>query len=227
MSDRSQSKKTGSNGKTRILIVDDHPIYRQGITRLIETQSDLEVCGEAENTKDAIAIVEKIKPDLALVDISLNGANGLELVKSLKALRPQLLVLVFSMHDELIYGERALRAGAQGYLMKDQVVDHILDAIRKVCAGESYLSAAMSRILLEKMIDSSNGSTSPVDVLSDRELEVFQLLGKGRGTREIANALKLSVKTVETHREHLKKKLKIQSSPELMRVAVEWVLQGR
>lgn len=210
----------------RILIVDDHPIFRKGVAMLLEHEQDMMICGEAETAAQALGLVEHQDFDLVLADISLKDINGIELVKSLKALKPHLPVLVLSMHDESLYAERALRAGARGYLMKQAPPDQVVCAIRQVLRGDLYLSAAANLLLLNTFVagKAHEGSgKSSVETLSDRELEIFELLGMGRGTRMIAHDLRLSVKTIEAHRSHIKTKLGIRTAPELVRAAVEWV----
>lgn len=220
---KNQRAANGTSAKKRILIVDDHPIFRQGIAQLINNDPGLEVCGEADSARDAISKLEKLQPDLALVDITLKGTNGIELLKSLKAQHPKLPVLVLSMHDESLYAERALRAGARGYVMKQEPPEQVMGAMRKVLGGELYLSPAMGTQMIGKLVGAPAGSASPVDALSDRELEVLQLIGQGHGTRQIAEELHLSVKTIESHRAHIKEKLNLASAPELVRFAVQWM----
>lgn len=212
--------------KARILVVDDHPLLRRGVVELINSEGMLEVCGEATNLADAYQMVAKLKPDLVIADISLEGNSGIELMKELAYRWSDLPVLAYSMHDEQVYAERALRAGARGYLMKQHSPEMLLDAIRQILNGTIYLSKPMADRLLGKLVGSrpGEGSESPIDRLSDRELEVLQLLGKGMTTSQIATSLCLSTKTVETYREHLKQKLSLNSGPELVRYAVEWSL---
>jgi DNA-binding NarL/FixJ family response regulator len=207
-----------------ILIVDDHPLFREGLVHLIGHERDLAVAGEAGTAAEALALVEKIRPALVLLDISLPDRNGLELIKDLHALRPELPVLVISMHDESLHAERVLRAGARGYIMKQEGGGKILDAIRRVLAGEIYVSEKMSALILERLAGQRpKGSRSPIERLSDREFEVFSLLGQGLATREIARRLNLSVKTVEVHRANIKRKLGLRTATELVRHAVRWV----
>lgn len=207
-----------------ILIVDDHPVVRHGIAQIINAESDLAVCGEAESAPGALEAMRRLRPDLALVDISLQGTNGIELIKLMKAEQPRLPILMLSMHDESLYALRSLRAGARGYVMKGEAMEHVLTAIRKVLAGDIYVSPRFSERLVFKAIQSLEGGMgSPVDKLSDRELEVLQLLGKGYGTREIANELHLSIKTIETHRAHIKEKLGFKDAGEMVRFAIDWV----
>ncbi len=214
-----------AKAKRRVLIVDDHPIFRDGITQLLNFQPDLEVCGGVSSARQALAAVEQLKPDVLTVDISIQGSDGIELLKSIRAQYPNLPALMVSSHDENVYAERALRAGARGYIMKDVDSTKILDALRRILDGALYLSDAISGRLLNTFLNGrgGNAATSSVEQLSDREIEVFRALGNGKSTREIAWALNLSVKTVETHRAHIKTKLDLQTSNELIRAAVEWV----
>jgi len=208
----------------RILLVDDHPVFRHGVAALITAEEDLVICGEAESAPAALAAMRKLNPDLALLDISLHGTNGIELVKLMKAEQPRLPIVILSMHDESLYALRALRAGARGYVMKAEAMNQVLAAVRKVLAGDIYVSPRFSERLVFKAIQSLEGGMgSPVDKLSDRELEVLQLLGRGFGTREIANELHLSVKTIETHRAHIKEKLGFKDASEMVRFAIDWV----
>jgi DNA-binding NarL/FixJ family response regulator len=207
-----------------LLIVDDHPLFREGLVHLIQQERDLAVCGEAGTAGEALTLVEKLRPSLVLLDISLPDRNGLELIKDLHTLRPQLPVLVISMHDESLHAERVLRAGARGYIMKQEGGGKILEAIRQVLAGQIYVSDKMSALLLERLAGQRpRGSRSPIERLSDREFEVFSLLGHGLATREIARRLSLSIKTVEVHRANIKRKLGLRTATELVRHAVRWV----
>jgi DNA-binding NarL/FixJ family response regulator len=207
----------------RILIVDDHPMMRKGLAQLIDNEPDLKVCAEADTAGQAIDLVAKQKFDLALLDISLPDKNGLELIKDIRALRPELPVLVVSMHDEMIYAERVLRAGGRGYIMKQEGGGKFLAAIRQVLTGQVYVSQQMSSRILEVFSGRQpENYGSPVRKFSDREFEVFQLIGQGIGTREIAEKLHLSVKTVEVHRANIKEKLGLKTATELVRYAVRW-----
>lgn len=213
--------------KARVLLVDDHPILRRGVAELINAEPDIEVCGEAATLAEAYSSVTQLQPELVIVDVSLDGNNGVELMKELSYRWPALPLLTYSMHDEQTYAERALRAGSKGYVMKQHPPEVLLEAIRVVLKGKVYLSGPMSDRLLGKLVGA--GGTvkplqSPIEKLSDRELEVFQMIGKGMSTVQIAGKLCLSVKTIETYREHLKQKLNLQSGPELVRSAVEWSL---
>ncbi len=214
---------TGS--QRRLLVVDDHPIMRKGLAKLLDLETDLVVCGEAENTEQALAELRAKPFDLAIVDISLRGVSGIDLLKDLKTHWPQMPVLILSMHDETLYAERALRAGARGYVMKGEPFEQIVAAIRRVLAGNIFVSDAVNGRILSRMTESSGktGGGQLVDALSNRELEVFQFIGHGRGTRDIATEMQVSVKTVETYRAHIKDKLQLRSAPELMRFAVDWV----
>ena len=208
--------------KPRIVIVDDHPIARQGIRLLIESSDDLCVCGEAADADGALDAVANFKPDLAVVDLSLNGKPGLELIKDLRSMHEKLPILVLSMHDETMYAERALRAGARGYIQKQEATDKILLAIRRILAGEIYVSDAIAGRVLRQLAGGGNQPLkSSLELLSDRELEVFGFLGQGKPVREIASILHLSAKTVEAHREHIKEKLNFASSNELLRYAIQ------
>lgn len=214
--------------KRRVLIVDDHPVFRHGISALINAEADLEVCGEASSSPSALEAMRQLKPDVALLDISLPGTNGIELIKLMKAEQPKLPLLVLSMHDESLYALRALRAGALGYVMKAEALTHVLTAIRKVLVGEIFVSPRLSERLIFQAIQSTDaGSGSPVDKLSDRELEVLELLGRGFGTKEVAAELHLSVKTIETHRAHIKEKLGFRDAGEMVRFAIDWVAQEK
>ncbi len=208
----------------RVLIVDDHPMMRTGLAQLIGSEPDLKVCAEADNARQGLEAVSKLSLDLVLLDISLPDKSGLELLKDIRAIRPELPVLVVSMHDELVFAERVLRAGGRGYIMKQEGGQKYLQAIRQVLAGQIYVSEKMSARILESLSGSQTEKpgTSPVQRLSDREFEVFQLIGQGLGTREIAQRLHLSVKTIEVHRINIKEKLQVKTATELVRFAVRW-----
>lgn len=218
-------KSKSAPARRKVFLVDDHPVTREGLARLINHEPDLEVCGEANAAARAISSIEALKPDLVVVDVSLGtGASGLELIKDLVARDLGLRMLALSTHDESLYAERALRAGAKGYVMKQAPTAQVMEAIRRVLSGEIFLSKAMNERMLQKMAGSSAVALgSEIDQLSDRELEVYRLIGQGRGTRQIAAELHLSISTVETYRTHLKEKLRLNSAPELVRHAVEWV----
>jgi DNA-binding NarL/FixJ family response regulator len=208
----------------RLLIVDDHPMMRSGLAQLIDNESDLKVFAEADNARQAINAISQQPFDLALVDISLPDKNGLELIKDMRAMSPTLPILVVSMHDEMIYAERVLRAGARGYIMKQEGGLKFLQAIRRVLSGQVYVSEKMSARILENFSGHQTGAAeSPVRRLSDREFEVFQLIGQGIATSDIAARLHLSVKTVEVHRSNIKQKLGLTNATELVRYAVRWL----
>jgi DNA-binding NarL/FixJ family response regulator len=208
----------------QILIVDDHPMMRKGLALAIDAEPDLSVVAQAEDAEQALDAIEESDPDLAIVDISLPGMSGLELLKHMQALRPELRVLVVSRHDEALYAERAIRAGARGYVMKLEAADVIVKAIRRVLNGGIYVSDEINeRLLLGIARGRDSLAKSPFEVLSDRELEVFELTGRGRSTREIAEKLHLSIKTVESYRARIKDKLNLGNAAELMQHAVNWV----
>ncbi len=213
--------------RSRILIIDDHPIVRERLGELINQESDLMVCGEADDGASAMEAINKTVPDLALVDISLKDTYGIELVKDIKAQHPKLLTLVLSMHEESLYAERAIRAGARGYITKQEASRKVIGAIRLVLGGGIYASEKMAGILLGRVAGDPKGNGTPTDRLSDRELEVFQLLGSGLAVREIAKRLHISVKTVEAHRTHIKEKLNFRTSPELLRYAIQSSLTNK
>jgi DNA-binding NarL/FixJ family response regulator len=211
------------NAVKRVLIVDDHPMMRQGLAQLIDNEPDLKVVAEADTGGQGLDIVVAQKLDLALVDISLPDKNGLELIKDIRSVNADLPVLIVSMHDEALYAERVLRAGARGYIMKQEGGKKLLQAIRQVLTGQIYVSEKMSARILEAFSGARPGETaSPVARLSDREFEVFQLIGQGKGTKEIAQHLNLSVKTVEVHRAKIKEKLSLLTAIDLVRYAVRW-----
>ncbi|MEP6673314.1 MAG: response regulator transcription factor [Chthoniobacter sp.] len=209
--------------KTRILLVEDHQIVRQGLVQLINQEADMEVCGEAGDASQALAQIPRDKPDLVILDISLPGMNGLEFLKHLKVERPGLPAVVLSMHDEALYAERALRAGALAYVMKKESSDELLIAIRKARQGQVHVSEKVGGSIFQKFVGTKRPVESSVGRLSDRELEVFELLGRGRGSKEIAEQLRLSVKTVDTHRGRIKEKLNLHGATEMIQRAVQWV----
>jgi len=211
--------------KTKILLVEDHQIVREGIARLINNEADMEVCGEAGNASEALVQIAKRKPDLVITDISLSGMNGIEFLKHLKAQYPNLPAMVLSMHDEALYAERALRAGAVAFVMKKESSNEVMAAIRKARRGEYHVSEKVGGDIFQKFLNSKRPAESSIALLSDRELEVFELLGRGHGSKEIAAELKLSVKTVDTHRTHIKEKLQLRSFTEMIQRAVQWVEQ--
>ena len=216
-------KKAEKPQKARILIVDDHPMTRAGLTHLINHQPDTLVCGEAENAAQALDLLTKSQPDLMLLDITLPGKSGLELIKDVRAMRPDLPILVISMHDESLYADRVLRAGARGYITKHEGGDKLMDAIRHVLSGKIYVSESMSAHILEIFSGGQPGTDrSAIQNLSDREFEVFQALGEGLSSHEIAKKLHLSAKTVDAHRANIKTKLKINTTAELISFAARW-----
>jgi DNA-binding NarL/FixJ family response regulator len=208
--------------KNRILVVDDHPIVRQGMAMLINRESDLEVCGGAEEFNAALEAIEQLVPDIVIIDLSLNGPDGMDLIKEIRSRSTSLPILVLSMHDELTYAERALRAGANGYIMKQEATTRVLTAVRRILAGNVYLSERASSRVVEQYVRGSARDRSPVAELSDRELEVFRLIGQGHSTRQIAEELHLSVKTVESYQAHIKEKLSLRSARELVQHAILW-----
>jgi DNA-binding NarL/FixJ family response regulator len=215
-----------SGSKKNVLIIDDHPIVRQGMRFLIEQERDLTVCGEAGSAAEALKAMSKLKPDLLLLDISMKGPDGLELTKSIRSLDADIPILIVSMHDESLYAERVLRAGANGYIMKEEVSQNVVQAMRKVLSGDIYISDRMRQKILRGVAGQrTHTSSSSIERLSDRELEVFRLIGQGHGTRQIAEELHLSVKTIETYRAHIKEKLGLNNATELVRQAVQWVEQ--
>jgi DNA-binding NarL/FixJ family response regulator len=217
-------KPTKTPTKHRILLVDDHPVTRQGVAVLINQETDLEVVGEADSAPGAIAFLQKEQVDLAIIDITLKTTNGVELMKHIRVLAPDLPVLVMSMHDESIYAERAMRAGARGYIMKQEASNKVLTAIRTVLTGELYLSDKMKERMLHRFVNNRKEKVGfSMDTLSDREMEVFQLIGNGYSTRQIATKLNLSVKTIDSYREHLKLKLQLEAGKDLVRYAIQWM----
>jgi len=206
------------------VIVDDHPLFRKGLEQLIHSDSAFAVCGEVNNASEAMDVIRKLNPDLAIVDLSLPGANGIELIKNIRAEFPKLPILVLSMHDESLYALRALRAGAEGYVMKHEAMANVIQAIHEVFNGRPYLSPAMAAQVITKFAHrGSQSEADAVERLSDRELEILELIGKGNEVRQIAKLLHLSPKTVETHRAHIKEKLNLQNARQVTRFAVQWV----
>lgn len=209
--------------RKKIFVVDDHPMVRRGVVTLIAEEHDLDVCGEADNAYDALRGIEETKPDLALIDLSLKDSSGLELIKDLQIRCPDVGILVLSMRDKDIYAERALRAGARGYVSKDEGWPALLSGIRNILAGQIYVSEAVAGTLMKKLVGgSSRKVAAPIDDLTDRELEVFELIGTGESTRDIARKLHISTKTVDSHREHIKGKLHLRSGADLVKHAIEW-----
>jgi DNA-binding NarL/FixJ family response regulator len=210
--------------KTQILIVDDHPIVRQGIAGLVNHENDLAVCGQAEDSRQALRAIGQLTPNMAIVDISLKETDGLELIKNIHSRYPNLLILALSMHDETVYAERALRAGAMGYIMKQEATENVILAIRKILGGELYVSDRMASRMVRKLVGGRAETLgSPIESLSDRELEVFHLIGHGHGTRQISERLHRSVKTIETYQANIKEKLSLKNAGELHQYAIQWV----
>ncbi|MCE9562632.1 MAG: response regulator transcription factor [Planctomycetes bacterium] len=216
------------SARIRVLVIDDHPVVRDGLSALLGTEPDLEVCGEAEDVAGALAQLKSARPDVAIVDVTLKNGNGIDLVKRIRAHNPTVRVLVWSMYPEELYAERALRAGAQGYVHKGRSTQEILVALRVVLAGKVYLSGDQADRLLRRLVGGSTGSERvPVECLSDRELEAFELMGQGRTTEQIAEAMHISPKTVETYRARIKEKLDLDNITELIQHATRWVLESR
>jgi DNA-binding NarL/FixJ family response regulator len=209
--------------KAKVLLVDDHPLVREWLANLINQQSDLQVCGEADSAPKALQIMGGVNPEIAIVDISMEGGSGIELIKNIKAGHPSVMVIVLSMHDETLYAERALRAGARGYIMKREATRNILQAIRCVLGGKFHLSNRMAAVMAEKFVEGRPRTAGPaIETLSDRELEVFQLLGRGYTTRQIADDLHVSFKTVQAFSARIKQKLQLANATELLREALRW-----
>jgi len=219
------ARETDQQATIKVFLVEDHPVFRLGLRELIEQEPDLKVCGEAKSVGEGWEKIARSRPDLVIIDISLEGRNGLELVKQLKDQSPELPTLVLSMHEETLYAERSLRAGARGYIMKDEASELVVDAIRKVCSGEIYLSARMTKVMLSKMVGGPAGQAEPEQCLTNRELEVFELIGTGLTTQEISERLCLSAKTIGTYRERIKEKLGLRNASELTQRGVQWVEQ--
>ena len=216
--------KMATSRRKRILIVDDHPVVREGLVQQLNREPDLEVCAQAGNASQALEAVERTKPDLVLADINLPGRSGLELIRDIRAVAPSLPVLVLSMHDEAVFAERVLRAGGRGYVSKQAGPEKLAEAIRRVLSGQIYVAETVSTRLLDGLSGKGSGRVaSPMEQLTDRELEVFTLIGHAKGTKEIAQSLHMSTKTVEAHRGAIKRKLKLKTGPELTRHAVLWV----
>jgi DNA-binding NarL/FixJ family response regulator len=211
--------------QSRVIVVDDHPIVRQGLTQMINRDGDLIVCGEAEEARSALQAIATLSPDIVVIDISLNGPSGLEILKTIRQTDPALRVLILSMHDEMVYAERALRAGANGYIMKQEATEMVLVALRRILGGEVYVSNRVANRMLRQLVGGAPSSRkSPVDDLTDRELEVFRLIGEGHGTRQISDELHLSVKTVETYQSHIKEKMGLRNARELVQYAIQWAI---
>ena len=215
------TERISRTGRRRIFLVDDHPLVREWLTTLINQQKDLVVCGEAEDAPRALQAIESLQPDAAVVDVTLTSGSGIELVKDLKRVAPKVAVIVLSMHDEALYAERALRAGARGYVMKRETTKKVIAALHEVLSGKLYVSEDFRTSLTEKLIQGKAGE-SPVDILSDRELEVFRRLGQGHETRRIGEALGISMKTVQVYCARIKEKLNLANATELLREAMRW-----
>ena len=211
----------------KVLLIDDHAAVRRGFAMIIEREKDLKVCGEAAGPADALRLAREHKPDLAMVDLGLKEGSGLDLIRRLKELDPSMVVLVVSMHDEEFFAERAMRAGAKGYVMKEESPERLIEAVRRVLSGKVYLSQPASELMLEKMVGNDRSKKDPIHSLSDRELVIFQAIGEGLSSNEIAERLHLSVKTVETYRARIKERLGLQSGAELLRCALRWTLERR
>ncbi|MFY9804501.1 MAG: response regulator transcription factor [Candidatus Acidiferrales bacterium] len=222
----SKAQMVPEGKKFRVLLVDDHPIVRQGLALLIDREADLSVCGEAEGAHSAFHAIATLRPDIVLLDISLNGPDGLDVLKEIRMKTENLPVLMLSMHDESIYAERAMRAGANGYIMKQEATEKVLVAIRRILQGGVYLSDRLTNTMLQQFVHGGPASpkTSPLVSLTDRELEVFRLIGEGHGTRQIADELHLSVKTIESYQAHIKEKLALRNARELVQHAIEWTV---
>lgn len=222
--------KTRSNPsvpKCKVFLVDDHPIVRQGLALFIDREPDLMVCGEADGATSALQAIREAAPDFVVLDISLDGPDGLELLKTLRVRHPNLPVLVLSMHDEAVYAERALRAGANGYIMKQEATDRVLTAIRHILGGDVYLSDRLTKRMLQQFVNGAVSPRDPLAKLSDRELEVYRLIGAGHSTRQIADELHVSTKTVESYQAHIKEKLALRNARELVQHAVEWSVNAK
>jgi DNA-binding NarL/FixJ family response regulator len=222
--------KTRSNPsvpRCKVFLVDDHPIVRQGLALFIDREPDLMVCGEADSATSALQAIREAAPDFVVLDISLDGPDGLELLKTLRVRYPNLPVLVLSMHDEAVYAERALRAGANGYIMKQEATDRVLTAIRHILGGDVYLSDRLTKRMLQQFVNGSVSPRDPLAKLSDRELEVYRLIGAGHSTRQIADELHVSTKTVESYQAHIKEKLALRNARELVQHAVEWSVSAK
>lgn len=209
--------------KARVLIVDDHPVLREAVAQLINRQPDLLACAEAEDIAAALHALEHAQPDLMLLDLRLRHGDTIDFIRTSRALFPQVPIVVLTQHDEVLYADRVLRAGATGYVSKQEATEDVLQAIRTALHGEIFVSRQMAPQILRKLLNTGTAETSPMDTLSERELQVFQLLGQGRGSRQVAEELGLSIKTIETYRENIKHKLGLKSAPELIRQATAWV----
>ena len=214
--------------KTRVYIIDDHPLVRRGLSALIAAEPDLEVCGQNEDPSAGVQEIIRLQPDVVTIDISLNGSSGLELIKRIRAVSPRIQMVVLSMHHESVYALRALKAGARAYVMKHEATARIVEAIRQARAGRMFVSDEVSRQMLTQLVNGGDGAgVSPVATLSDRELEIVDQIGNGIPTREIADKLHVSVKTVEAHRAHIKEKLNLRHAPQLVQFCVRWVEENK
>jgi DNA-binding NarL/FixJ family response regulator len=218
-----QRSRTSEKSVKRLVLIDDHPIMRHGLAQLIRAEEGLDVIGEAGSARDGLEVVGKLKPDLAVIDLTLPDKNGLELVKDIRALHPSTQCIVLSMHDETLYGERSLRAGARGYVMKEEAADHLVTAIHKVISGGLYVSESLNARMLEQVTGAARSKAIGMDALTDRELEILGLIGSGVPTKNIAAQLSISARTVEAHRAHIKEKLGMTDGASLVRYAVQWV----
>jgi DNA-binding NarL/FixJ family response regulator len=221
------SKNGSTNGKSRILVVDDHPIARHGLAQLVAQESDIEVCGDVDSVADALREADSLRPDLVVADIALKDSRGMELITQLREHHRGTKMLVWSTFDEMFFAERVLRAGAMGYINKQESVERIIEAIRRVLGGEIYLSPRMTNHVLARIGRGESIQQDPISNLTDRELEVFEMIGQGLTTQQIAHQLGLSPKTIETHREKIKAKLDLRNAAELSRRAVQWALEQR
>ncbi len=215
--------RTSETSVKHLVLIDDHPIMRHGLAQLIRAEDGLDVIGEAGSAREGFEVVGSLRPDLAVIDLTLPDKNGLELVKDIRAAYPATQCIVLSMHDETLYGERALRAGARGYVMKEAAADHLVTAIHKVISGGLYVSESLNARMLEQVTGSSRSQATGMDALTDRELEILALIGKGVATKNIAAQLGISARTVEAHRAHIKEKLGMTDGAALVRHAVQWV----
>jgi DNA-binding NarL/FixJ family response regulator len=219
--------KSGKHVATRILIVDDHPLVRLSLREFIRREKDLEVCGEAEDREQALAAAEATKPHLAIIDLTLKSSNGMELIKDMRDRHPEIQILVLSMHDETIHAERAIRAGARGYITKQEATTRVMVAIRQIMNGEIYWSERAAARVASKIAGPARGvAESPVDCLTDRELQVFEMIGSGKSTRQIAASLHIDVSTVETYRARIKEKLNLKDSLALLQYAIRWQISN-
>ena len=227
MATKTKKRSESLTKKKAVLIIDDHPLYREGLSQYINKENDLEVCGEASNAVDGLEMIRKKKPDLVTVDVTLGESSGIDLVKMIKAQNETLPVLVVSMHPDSLYAERALSAGARGYINKGKATENVMEAIRSILKGRIYLSEEMTQSMLEKKTHGVPETSSTISLLSDRELEVFELIGSGKTTNHIAKNLHLSNKTIETYRANIKNKLSLNNNTELIQHAVQWVRDGK